>query len=67
VRKTPGYGVVNLNAGYDFNPSLSLNAGVNNLFDKAYAYHLNREDLFGNTAQVNEPGRTGWVRLTARF
>lgn len=67
VRKTPGYGVVNLNAGYDFNPSLSLNAGINNLFDKAYAYHLNREDVFGNSAQVNEPGRTGWVRLTARF
>ena len=67
VRKTPGYGVVNLNAGYDFNPSLSLSAGVNNLFDKAYAYHLNREDALGNTVQVNEPGRTGWVRLTARF
>lgn len=67
VRTTPGYGVVNLNAGYDFNPSLSLNAGINNLFDKAYAYHLNREDAFGNSAQVNEPGRTGWVRLTARF
>lgn len=67
ARHTPGYGVVNLNAGYDFNPSLSLSAGVNNLFDKAYAYHLNREDALGNSVQVNEPGRTGWVRLTARF
>ncbi|GAA0783423.1 TonB-dependent copper receptor [Marinobacterium sediminicola] len=67
VRKTPGYGVLNLNAGYDFNASVSLAAGVNNLFDKAYAYHLNREDALGNSAQVNEPGRTGWMRLTARF
>ncbi|MBP0049584.1 TonB-dependent copper receptor [Marinobacterium sp. AK62] len=67
VRKTPGYGVVNLNAGYDFNPSVSVGAGINNLFDKAYAYHLNREDALGNTAQVNEPGRTAWLRLTARF
>jgi iron complex outermembrane receptor protein len=66
--KTAGYGVVNLNARYDFNPSLSLSAGVNNLFDKAYAQHLNRfADVLGNQTQVNEPGRTGWVRLTARF
>ncbi len=66
-RATPGYGVVNLNGGYDLTPAVTLSAGIDNLFDKSYAYHLNREDALGNLAAVNEPGRTGWVRLTARF
>ncbi len=67
LQKTPGYGVVGLNAGWDFNPNLSLDAGIDNLFDKRYSDHLNREDLLGNSVQVSEPGRNAWVRMTARF
>lgn len=67
LRETPGYGVVNVDAGYALNRSLRLDAGIDNLFDQAYTYHTNREDLFGNQTQVYEPGRSGWVRVTARF
>lgn len=67
LQKTPGYGVVGVDAGWDINPSLSLDAGVDNLFDKRYSDHLNREDLLGNSVQVSEPGRNAWVRMTARF
>lgn len=67
LQKTPGYGVVGLNAGWDINPNLSLDAGIDNLFDKRYSDHLNREDLLGNSVQVSEPGRNAWLRMTARF
>ena len=66
-RETSGYTVVNAHLAYELNTAISLSAGVNNLFDKTYANHLNREDVFGNNTQVNEPGRSGWVKLTARF
>lgn len=67
IRKTPGYGVINLRAGYDITENLAVDAGVDNLFDKRYADHLNREDLLGNAVQVTEPGRSAWLRMVARF
>ncbi|WP_432698276.1 TonB-dependent copper receptor [Marinobacterium sp. YM272] len=67
LQQTPGYGVVNLNAGYDITANLSVDAGIDNLFDKRYSDHLNREDLLGNSVQVSEPGRNLWVRMSARF
>ena len=66
-RKTSGYDVVNAHLAYQLNPAFTFSAGVNNLLDKTYANHLNREDVFGNNTQVNEPGRSGWVKLTTRF
>ena len=44
--------------------------GINNVFDRAYAYHVNRAnvDPFNPDAvQVNEPGREFWLRLSANF
>ena len=65
--ETPGYGVVDLSGGYDILKSLSLVAGVDNLFDRAYANHLNRGNLFDpDPIRINEPGRTFWVRLSWR-
>lgn len=66
-RKTSGYDVVSAHLAYELNSAFTLSAGINNLFDKTYANHLNREDVFGNNTQVNEPGRSGWVKLTAKF
>ena len=65
--ETPGYGVVEVSSGYQILRSLSLGAGVDNLFDRAYANHLNRGNLFDpDPLRINEPGRTFWVRLSWR-
>ncbi len=66
--KTPGWAVVDLYGRYTFSDAISLDAGIDNLFDKAYANHLNRSSAFDPTQiQVNEPGRSFWARLTATF
>lgn len=66
-----GFSVVSLHADYRVNQRLKLALGVDNLFDKAYAEHLN---LAGNTGfgypggvRINEPGRTFWLRADVRF
>lgn len=68
--ETGGYAVLDLNAGYDIHRNWRLEAGVDNLFDRTYAQHVNRaySGVFGDpTARINEPGRTVWARLTATF
>ena len=65
--ETPGYGVLDLSARYRILQSLSVFAGVDNVFDRNYANHLNRGNLFDpEPVQINEPGRTFWVRLAWR-
>lgn len=68
VRKTPGYGVVNLHAQYEFDNGLNLQAGVDNLMDKAYTVHESRDDSINpDPFQVAEPGRSAWIRVTQSF
>ncbi|MHC6227636.1 TonB-dependent copper receptor [Pseudomonas sp. X10] len=71
--KSAGFGVFSLNGAYKVNNNLKLSAGVDNLFDKAYAEHLN---LAGNAGfgypatdpqPVNEPGRTFWTKVDISF
>jgi iron complex outermembrane receptor protein len=65
--ETPGYGVADLSGSYEILRSLSIVAGVDNLFDRAYANHLNRGNLFDpDPVRINEPGRTFWLRLSWR-
>ena len=66
-----GFGTLAINASYRVNSHLKLLAGVDNLFDKDYAEHLN---LAGNAgfgypgfARLQEPGRTVWVRADFQF
>jgi len=70
---TPGFAVFSLNAGYRFSPQMQLAAGIDNVFNRTYAEHLN---LFGdaafgypsdNSVPVNERGRTLWVKLNTHF
>ncbi|MCG6962595.1 MAG: TonB-dependent receptor [Acidobacteria bacterium] len=62
---TPGWVAVDLGAGVQLGVGFSLTAGVDNVFDRTYARHLNRGSLFDPVpVQVNEPGRTAWLRLT---
>ncbi|MDP5063459.1 MAG: TonB-dependent receptor [Haliea sp.] len=67
---TPGFGVVHLYSHWNVSGQLLLEAGIENLFDKAYSYHVNAGNLdpFNPEAvRVNEPGRQGWVKLRYSF
>ncbi|QXH36344.1 TonB-dependent copper receptor [Pseudomonas muyukensis] len=71
--KSAGFGVFSLNGAYKVNNNLKLSAGVDNLFDKTYAEHLNLAGNAGfgypaNSVQpVNEPGRTFWTKVDFSF
>ena len=66
--ETPGWAVFDLYGRYRFDRGVSLDFGVDNLFDKEYAQHLNRASAFDPLqVQVNEPGVSAWVRLSAKF
>jgi iron complex outermembrane receptor protein len=68
VDKTPGWAVVDVFGRYEVNDRVALNFGVDNLFDKNYAQHLNRSSAFDPLqVQVNEPGVSAWVKLSAQF
>ncbi|NWD09180.1 TonB-dependent copper receptor [Pseudomonas gingeri] len=71
--KSAGFSVFSLNGAYRVNQHLKLSAGVDNLFNKAYAEHLN---LAGNAGfgypandprAINEPGRTFWSKVDMSF
>lgn len=59
------YTLVNLAANYDINEHFRLGAGVNNIFDKRVFREGSGNDAGANT--YNEPGRTFYVSLTAKF
>ena len=67
-----GFAVVSLNGGWRINDQLRLAAGIDNLFDRDHAEHLNLAgtSAFGYPAdpvRIHEPGRTLWVKLSAAF
>ncbi len=67
-----GFAVFSLNGGYRFTKRLQLAAGIDNVFDRAYAEHLN---LAGNSAfgypadpvRIEEPGRSAWLKLNYKY
>lgn len=68
--QTPEYAVLDLYGGYNFTRKTSLKIGVDNVFDKLYAEHVNRAyiGIFGDpTQRIYEPGRTFWARLDTKF
>jgi outer membrane receptor protein involved in Fe transport len=54
---TPGWNVIDLRLGYDF-PRLTLNGGIQNLFNEAYRIHGSGVDGYG---------RSGWIGARLRF
>ncbi len=69
--KSAGFGVFSFNGGYKLSKQLKLSIGVDNLFDKNYAEHLNLAGdagfgFPGNRA-LNEPGRTTWTKVDFSF
>ncbi|MFC1672618.1 TonB-dependent copper receptor [Pseudomonadota bacterium] len=68
VGKTAGYVTADLYASRPVGDSFEVGLGVTNVFDKTYANHLNKSNSFDNTeTQVNEPGRSFYVRMTGEF
>jgi iron complex outermembrane receptor protein len=64
VDETPGWAILNLSGQADLGLSFQVLAGVDNALDRAYAYHLNRDNFFDPApVQINEPGRVFWLRL----
>lgn len=66
-----GFATFAINAGYRFDDHLQLTAGIDNLFDRTYAEHLNLSGSadFGYPAdpvRINAPGRTLWLKLDFR-
>ena len=67
VKKTGGYGTVDIYGKVNVHP-VEIRLGVSNLFDKTYAQHLNRSNVFDPTSvQINEPGRSFGIQLHAKF
>jgi iron complex outermembrane receptor protein len=61
---TPGHAVLDLQAAVPLRRGLEIVAGIDNAFDRTWAGHLNRGNLFDpDPVRVNEPGRTTWLRL----
>ncbi|MCW0919558.1 TonB-dependent copper receptor [Pseudomonas sp. RG1] len=71
--QSSGFGVFSLNGAYRINQHWKVSSGVDNLFGKAFAEHLN---LAGNAGfgypandpqAINEPGRTLWTKVDMSF
>ncbi|MNO45218.1 Ferric enterobactin receptor precursor [compost metagenome] len=71
--KSAGFGVFSLNGAYRASRHVTLSAGIDNLFDKEYAEHLNLAGNAGfgypadNPEPINEPGRTLWTKVNFSF
>ena len=69
---TPGYGIVNLSADWQFSPSLQLAAGVENLLDREYRVHTGGYNRAANPdipvgQRLPAYGANGYLRLTYIF
>jgi iron complex outermembrane receptor protein len=68
--ETAGFAVLDLHARYQIAKTVQMQFGLDNVFDKTYAYHVNRAnaDPFNpEPIRVNEMGRSAWLKLQAKF
>jgi iron complex outermembrane receptor protein len=64
--KSDSWSIVDFKLRYDLNSNWQLSAGLNNVFDETYSYHVSRAnaDPFNpEPIRVNEPGRQIWVSV----
>ena len=61
-KPSPGFYVANLSVFYEYNKYFSVSGGINNIFDKAYYEHLNR-NIIGSNTNLYEPGRVFFINL----
>lgn len=65
-----GFGVLHIYGHQKFADTLTMELGIENVFDKRYAYHVNaaNSDPFNPQAiRVNEPGRQLWTKISYTF
>ena len=65
-----GWGVLDLFGRMNLGTFGALSAGVDNVFDRTYANHLNRgnrDPFYPEALRVNEPGRVLWARYEYTF
>ena len=71
IEETSGFSILNIFSGININKQMNIQLGINNLFDKTYAYHVNPANIVYFNPEViqvvNEPGRIFWLNLTATF
>ena len=69
TEKTSGFGTASLYLGRDLFSRATVTLGVDNLFDRTYAEHIQRgsADLGASSRAINEPGRVLWANLTTQF
>ncbi|WP_075187070.1 TonB-dependent receptor domain-containing protein [Teredinibacter haidensis] len=68
--ETDGFTVLNFYSSWEPLKSLRLQAGIENLLDEMYAYHVNaaNSDPFNpDPVRVNEPGRRIWLKVRYAF
>lgn len=66
--ETPAWAVLDLYGSYRVDDTFRIDLGIDNVFDRDYAQHLNRANSFDPTqVQVDEPGRSAWLKLSAEF
>ena len=66
--ETPAFAVLDLSGRYALTKHVAVKYGVDNIFDRSYAEHLNRSNDFDPLqVQINEPGRSLWLRLSAEL
>jgi iron complex outermembrane recepter protein len=63
-----GHLTVDLFGSYNITENFQISAGVTNVFDETYANYLNRTNLLDPRGiQVNEPGRSFYIRSVTQF
>jgi iron complex outermembrane receptor protein len=71
IGPSDGFAVCSLNTSWKPTGRTRLSAGIDNLFDAAYAEHISRAGSavsgFVQTTRVNEPGRTLWLQLQLTY
>jgi iron complex outermembrane receptor protein len=68
---TGGFSVFSVNGGYRLRKGVSLTGGVDNVLNRTYAEHISQSGAlipgFVQTARINEPGRTAWLKLNVEL
>lgn len=66
---TPGFAVTSVYGGRRLPGGWTLTGGLDNLFDRRYAEHLQRgaAELGALAGRIPEPGRTIWIQLRGEF
>ncbi|MDK4684918.1 TonB-dependent copper receptor [Kingella negevensis] len=70
IGESAGFGVLSLNAGWRVNKQMTVQAGVDNVFNKTYSEFVSKgghPSAGLRTTRVNEPARQVWLRLQAQF